>query len=195
MVGSDSTVTHQARCQAGVPADHPHHSADHRYAPHLAPYPVVGYPTAQPDRLTRLINGLWARSPRWLAPVAVLGCIGAAAGYTVVTDPTNSAAEAIPTCLLKLTTGLDCPGCGGTRAFWYLLNGDVGAAARHHLLFAFAVPFLIYVYLAWAGQRLFRWRLPQLRITPTAIGWFLGAWLAFSVLRNLPWAPFTWFYV
>jgi hypothetical protein len=24
---------------------------------------------------------------------------------------------------------------------------------------------------------------------------FLGAWLAFSIARNLPWEPFTWFWV
>ncbi|MFV2010130.1 MULTISPECIES: DUF2752 domain-containing protein [unclassified Micromonospora] len=152
-------------------------------------------PQAQPDRFTRLVNRLWARSPRWLAPLAVLGCIGAAAGYTVITDPTTSSAEAAPSCLLKLTTGLDCPGCGGTRAVWYLLNGDLGAAARHHLLVVFAVPFLLYVYLAWVGQQLFRWRLPQLSFSPTTVGWSLGVWLAFAVLRNLPWEPFSWFYV
>ena len=27
------------------------------------------------------------------------------------------------------------------------------------------------------------------------IGGFLAVWVAFSVLRNLPWAPFTAFYV
>ena len=37
--------------------------------------------------------------------------------------------------------------------------------------------------------------LPQLRISPTAIGVFLAIWGAWAVLRNLPWAPFTWFFV
>jgi hypothetical protein len=166
----------------------PHHQ-------HGQPTQYAYPPQPQPDRLTGLVNRLWARSPRWLAPLALLGCIGAAAGYTVITDPTNSSAEAAPTCLLKLTTGLDCPGCGGTRAVWYLLNADIGAAARHHMLLVFAIPFLLYVYVAWAGQHMRSWRLPQLRLTPRVIGWFLGAWLAFSVLRNLPWPPFTWFYV
>ena len=135
------------------------------------------------------------RTPRWLAPLAVLGCIGGAVGYTLISNPTDSAPDAPPTCVLKLTTGLDCPGCGGTRAAWYLLHGDVAAAARHHLLFVFAVPFLIYLYVAWAAQSAFGRKLPPLTIPPIAIAIFMGAWLAFSVLRNLPWAPFTWFYV
>ncbi len=158
------------------------------------PYPVPPYPASE-DRLTRFGNRVRAKLPRWATPVAVLGCVGAAVGYTMLVDPTRSAPDALPTCLLKLTTGLDCPGCGGTRAFWYLLHGDLPAAARHHLVFVFAVPFLIYAYLVWAGRQMFGWRLPQPRVTPTMIGVFLGGWLIFSVLRNLPWAPFDWLYV
>lgn len=159
--------------------------------PTAAPPPPPYYVAPPPGRFSRLI----ARSPRWLAPVAALGCMASAVGYTMVVDPTDSAADAAPTCLLKLTTGFDCPGCGGTRAFWYLLHGNLPAAARHHVLFVFALPFLLYIYVAWAGRRVFNWRLPQLTISPTAIGVFLGAWFLFSVARNLPWAPFTWFYV
>lgn len=172
--------------------------------PGYAAYPDPGahpghghpaYPVVEPDRLTRFVNRLHARAPRWAAPVAVLGCVAAAIGYTVFTDPTRSAPDAAPTCLLKLTTGLDCPGCGGTRAFWYVLNGDLPAAARHHLLFVFVLPFLLYLYAAWAIAQTTRWRPPQLRFSPRTIGLFLAAWMAFSVLRNLPWAPFDWFYV
>jgi Protein of unknown function (DUF2752) len=157
--------------------------------------PPVYVPPPRPDRFTRFVQRLHARSPRWLAPVAVLGCLAGAVGYTLVSNPTDGAPDAAPTCLLKLTTGLDCPGCGGTRAAWYLLHGDVGAASRHHLLFVFAVPFLLYLYAAWAAKAVFGKQLPTLRIGPKTIGVFLGAWLVFSVARNLPWAPFTWFYV
>ena len=47
----------------------------------------------------------------------MLGCAGGAVGYTLWADPTNVAADAIPSCLVKLTTGFDCPGCGGTFSF------------------------------------------------------------------------------
>lgn len=127
--------------------------------------------------------------------MAVLGCIGGAVGYTLWSNPVDGGADAIPTCLVKLTTGFDCPGCGGTRAAWYLMHGDLPAAARHHLLFVFSVPFVVYLYLAWAGKVAFGWKLPQLRVGPKAVGVFLGAWGLFMVLRNLPWEPFTYFYV
>ncbi|MGK5521760.1 DUF2752 domain-containing protein [Micromonospora sp. URMC 107] len=153
------------------------------------------YPVPEPDRLTRFVVRLYERSPRWAVPLAALGCVAAGIGYALLSDPTRSAPDAAPTCLLKLTTGLDCPGCGGTRALWYVLHADLPAAARHHFLFVFALPFLAYLFVAWAGRQAFGWRLPELRISSRAIGVFLAAWLAFSVLRNLPWAPFTSLYV
>ncbi|WP_018220642.1 DUF2752 domain-containing protein [Salinispora pacifica] len=153
------------------------------------------HPAPQPDRLTRFVLRLQQRSPRWAVPLAALGCVGAGIGYTLMIDPTRSTPDAAPTCLLKLTSGLDCPGCGGTRALWYLLHADLPAAARHHLLLVFALPFLAYLFVAWAGRQAFGWRLPELRISNKLIGVFLGAWLAFSVARNLPWAPFTTLYV
>jgi hypothetical protein len=150
---------------------------------------------AEPDRVTRWFNRIASRSPIWVAPVALLACMSAAAGYTMLSHPTDAGAGDAPTCLLKYTTGFDCPGCGGTRAAWYLLHGDLPAATRHNAIFVFAVPFLLYMYAGWAGRRLFGWRLPQLTLSPRAIGLFLAAWGVWSVLRNLPWAPFTYFYV
>lgn len=189
-VGESETAT-----GSGTDPAYPGQPVHPGYASYPAGEGYASYPAVEPDRLTRLINRLQARTPRWAAPVAVLGCIAAAVGYTIFTDPTRSAPDAAPTCLLKLTTGLDCPGCGGTRAFWYVLNGDLPAAARHHLLFVFVLPFLLYLYVAWAIAQTTRWRPPQLQFGPRAIGLFLAAWMAFSVLRNLPWAPFDWFYV
>ncbi|WP_406081843.1 DUF2752 domain-containing protein [Micromonospora sp. NBC_00858] len=157
--------------------------------------PQGGYPVTEPDRLTRFVLRLYERSPRWAVPLAAVGCVAIGMAYALVSDPTHADPDAAPTCLLKLTTGLDCPGCGGTRALWYVLHGDLPAAARHHFLFIFALPFLAYLFVAWAGNQAFGWRLPELRISSKVIGGFLAAWLAFSVLRNLPWAPFTAFYV
>ncbi|WP_406036781.1 DUF2752 domain-containing protein [Micromonospora sp. NBC_00898] len=158
-------------------------------------WPQQAYQPVEPDRLTRLVVRLHERAPRWAVPLAALGCVGMGMAYALVSDPTHSDPDARPTCLLKLTTGLDCPGCGGTRALWYVLHGDLPAAARHHFLFVFSLPFLAYLFVAWAGNQAFGWRLPELRISSKVLGGFLVAWLAFSVLRNLPWAPFTALYV
>jgi uncharacterized protein DUF2752 len=171
---------------------------DHPGYPPPPGYPVPGpngYVYAEPDRAVAFFNRLGQRSPRWLAPVVVVGCCAAASAYVLWSNPTDGGAAQLPTCLVKLTTGFDCPGCGGTRALWFLLHGDLPAAAEHHLLAVFAAPFLVYAYIVWAAGAIFRVRLPQLRISMrmSAIG--LAAWAVFTVLRNLPFAPFTWFYV
>jgi hypothetical protein len=138
---------------------------------------------------------MWERSPSWAAPAAIATCMAGATAYVLVSDPTDGNAGAAPTCLVRLTTGFDCPGCGGTRAFWYLVHGNIPAAARHHALFLFAVPFLLYMYVAWTANLVFKRKLPPLRLSAKTVAFFLAGWGVFSVLRNLPWAPFTWLYV
>ncbi|WP_442911563.1 DUF2752 domain-containing protein [Lachnospira sp.] len=50
-------------------------------------------------------------------------------------------------CPIKFITGISCPGCGMTRAWIYLLHGDIHLAFYYHPLFflvpiAFLVTFL-----------------------------------------------------
>nr|WP_231925151.1 DUF2752 domain-containing protein [Micromonospora purpureochromogenes] len=196
---ADAAPPAEAPRGAGVAhgAGDPHGHAEGAWA-HDGPsaaWPPGAYQQVEPDRLTRFVLRVHARSPRWAAPLAALGCVGIGMAYALVSDPTRSDPDAAPSCLLKLTTGLDCPGCGGTRALWYVLHGDLPAAARHQFLFVFALPFLAYLFVAWAGKQAFGWRLPELRISSPVIAGFLAVWLAFSVARNLPWAPFTALYV
>ncbi|MGC9666416.1 DUF2752 domain-containing protein [Planosporangium sp. 12N6] len=162
-----------------------------------AAYPAPpAYAVPAPGRFTRFVMRFADRTPVWAGPAAIAVCFGGAVGYVLATDPTSSDAFSAPTCLLKLTTGFDCPGCGGTRAFWYLIHGNLPQAARNHALFVFAVPFLLYMYVAWTAKLIAkRDVLPTFRLSPLTLSVFLAVWFGFSVLRNLPWAPFTWFYV
>ncbi|WP_344168004.1 DUF2752 domain-containing protein [Pilimelia columellifera] len=184
---SESTVA--------APAQAPHPPtggrAPYGSPPHLDPH----FPYAPQGRLAGWTARLSARAPRWLAPAGALACFGGAVAYVLVSDPTDSRADALPSCLLKFTTGLDCPGCGGTRAFYYLVQGNVPAAARHHALFVFAVPFLLYLYAAWATRAVFGRQLPTPTFGPRALAITLAVTAVFSVARNLPWSPFSWMYV
>jgi hypothetical protein len=143
-------------------------------------------------RFARFID----RLPAWAGPAGLGTLIGGGVAYTLLMKPTSAGATDAPTCLVKLLTGFDCPGCGGTRAAWYLLHGDIPAAAHHHAPLVFAAPFLAYLYVAWTVNRLnLPFKLPMLKISNGSLIGFLVAWLAFSILRNLPWAPFTYFFV
>ncbi len=148
----------------------------------------------RPNAVSRWTACLFAQ--RWLAPVAVLVCFAAVAGGVAVTNPTDDVGPS--TCLVKMLTGFDCPGCGGTRAFYYLLTANLPEAARHHAVAVFAAPFIVWMYLAWALPRVLpkvRWRLPAPHLTPGVLTSFLVVWGLFFIARNLPWEPFTYLYV
>jgi hypothetical protein len=153
------------------------------------------YAAPRPSRFSRFFMRLGARTPGWAGPAAVAVCFAGAASYVLISNPTDGGADAIPTCIVKLTTGFDCPGCGGTRAFYYLMHGNIPEAVRHHAIAVFAVPFLVWMYVAWAVKSVSGKTLPMPKISPRAISWFLGIWAVWSVLRNLPFTPFTTLYV
>lgn len=98
-----------------------------------------------------------------------------------------------PGCFFKRITGLNCAGCGGTRAFFAFLKGDFGMSWRMNPMFmiGLAVAGLFFIKFSWnaldgGGSRHLAW----LRISAKT-GWFLfGVFMSFWILRNLPWWPF-----
>ena len=90
-----------------------------------------------------------------------------------------------PVCLFHQLTGLNCPGCGMTRALYALLHGNFALALKDNALFV--------VVLAAATARGVWFATGRIRRQP--VGEFLPArflwiWLivavVFTVLRNLP---------
>lgn len=137
--------------------------------------------SATPDRVRTS-----GRSAKW----AVGGLAVAGLAYVGVVDPSRP--NLIPGCAFNALTGLDCPGCGGTRAVHSLLRGDVLAALNHNVLVVLSLV-VSAVWFAWnrlaprVGRRPVR---PSLSPT-AAVALFLGI-VAFWVVRNLPWSPFSW---
>ncbi|RYD18613.1 MAG: DUF2752 domain-containing protein [Verrucomicrobiaceae bacterium] len=99
-----------------------------------------------------------------------------------------------PGCFFKRFTGLDCAGCGGTRAFFAFLKGDIALSLRMNPLFlaGLAVGGFLGVMKLWDRRPGGRpgW-LAWARVT-TTVGWCsLGIILVFWIVRNFPWWPFT----
>ncbi len=92
-----------------------------------------------------------------------------------------------PRCFLKLTTGLDCPGCGGLRATHQLLHGHLAEAFALNPLFVIALPIgALVALLKLAEKHTGRKRLRLFSTTGTI--WICAvAVVLFSVLRNVPW--------
>lgn len=135
----------------------------------------------------------WPVPPK-LAPPARRGlllllitAVIAAGGLLFFFNPVEH--QFYPICFFHTATGLQCPGCGGTRALHQLLHGNVLAALHLNALVVVAVPLL-----AWWGIRFglrhFR-GLQQSQLFPPKWLWcFIALGLAYSALRNLP--TFAW---
>jgi len=90
-----------------------------------------------------------------------------------------------PICLFHKLTGLNCPGCGGTRAAYALLHGNFPLALKDNALFVLLIPAVALRGLWFAGKK-FLGR-PVGDFFPAKWLWLLLAVaVIFTVLRNLP---------
>lgn len=98
----------------------------------------------------------------------------------LVAPPGDPRANWLPKCHFHRLTGLYCPGCGATRALSALLRGDIAASLHNNLLI---VPAILY------GCALF---VKQNRKITLKTGYIvLVCVIGFTILRNIPCAPFT----
>lgn len=99
-------------------------------------------------------------------------------------------------CPFHLLTGLDCPGCGMTRAMHSLLHLDLRAAFFFNP-FVFAVaPFLAFVWICLFRRILCgRPTLSTIYVPPAAAFTVIAVIVAFWILRNIPVYPFFLFKV
>jgi Protein of unknown function (DUF2752) len=90
-----------------------------------------------------------------------------------------------PVCTFHQLTGLNCPGCGATRATYALVHGHFDSALRDNALFIVALAGTAIRGAWWmTAKSLGR---PAKPFFPSNILWaFLVASIVFSILRNLP---------
>ncbi|MEV6206023.1 DUF2752 domain-containing protein [Kitasatospora sp. NPDC051914] len=117
------------------------------------------------------------------APLALLAAGLAGAGYLYGRDP-HLPGQLLPFCPWRRLTGLQCPGCGGTRMAYDLLHGDLLAAWHDNAALLLALPFVATWYLVrlrhgLAGRH---WRL---RLAPRTVAALLAAAALWTVGRNL----------
>jgi hypothetical protein len=90
-----------------------------------------------------------------------------------------------PTCVFHSLTGLNCPGCGATRALYALLHGNLRLALKDNALFVV----LLAVLAIWSARFVFLKSKKQpatFNVPPIFLWIFLVVALLFAALRNLP---------
>ncbi len=84
-----------------------------------------------------------------------------------------------PKCPSRALTGLDCPGCGSTRAIYHLLHLDIATAFARNPLLVLSIPVLVLMI-----------RYPKIALHRSApwISFFVV--VLYGVLRNIDGYPF-----
>ena len=95
-------------------------------------------------------------------------------------------------CPVYYFTGILCPGCGTGRAAKALLRLDVITAFRCNPFTVTAMPFCLFYIVKFTVKYLAGKKMEEKTNFPDVIIYvYLGLWLLFSILRNIPVYPFT----
>lgn len=99
--------------------------------------------------------------------------------------PVQSVESGAPTCLLRIATGLPCPGCGMTRSWVNLAHGNVGTAFEYNFFGPIAMGAAAGIVL-WTVYALIR-RIPTGalfdRLNPRLLIALTVVWLGYSLVR------------
>ncbi|MDY6834005.1 MAG: DUF2752 domain-containing protein [Chloroflexota bacterium] len=92
-------------------------------------------------------------------------------------------------CIFHHLTGLDCPGCGMTRAFHALSHGNPGEAWTYNIFspFLFVFFFLVLAHDMWQllSNSEVQVRIPE-TITKYGMYGILAAVVTYGIIRNIP---------
>jgi len=120
----------------------------------------------------------------WLGLLAV-------AGFLFFFNPASPANQFFPKCPFRLLTGLQCPGCGSTRAFYQLLHLHPIAAFKFNPLMVLTLPFIVYGFLGYTKSAITGQPQRRVFIPPFYLWTWLALMIFFWIFRNTPWYPFV----
>ena len=96
-----------------------------------------------------------------------------------------------PLCPFRLLTGLQCPGCGTTRALHEIVHGHFWAAFMLNPLLLIASPFLVWAFLRYSLIAM-QGSMPRKNALPAPyIYAIFFVVVGFWIFRNTPYYPFV----
>jgi hypothetical protein len=111
-----------------------------------------------------------------------IGFFFAVIRYFYVNNPAkNDTPFAI--CMTKRIANIDCPGCGGQRAFHQLLHGNFIEAGQLNIFIYFFAPLLAYIFFSFALKP-FNINFPDIDISSKGLLITLIVFIVFTLLRN-----------
>ena len=132
-------------------------------------------------------NGNFVRRALGLCAVAAVAC-AAVLLYFVAPE----GAPFMPKCILNHFTGLYCPGCGGLRAMHALFHGRIIEAMSYNVFAVLVVvPLGSYTLLREAVYSITGKKVKGIEFNTCMATILLWAVIVFTILRNLPFAPFN----
>lgn len=110
--------------------------------------------------------------------------VAAAAGFTLYVYFHNPFEGGVTLCMFHALAGLDCPGCGMTRAAWLLMHGHpIQSLAQNPFLFVIFIA--AYMGIAELSPYLIGRRLPQLHIPNWMLIVLCALLFVFTIARNV----------
>lgn len=97
----------------------------------------------------------------------------------------------MPKCPFHSITGLHCPGCGSQRAIHDFLHGNIIEGFQHNFLMGLGFLVLFYKLFLLFRAKFYPDKKTNLLYNPKTPWIILVLILSFWILRNLPFAPFT----
>lgn len=88
-------------------------------------------------------------------------------------------------CPFKWITGLDCPSCGGQRAYHAFLHGDLEKAFSYNAFLFMSVPYLLMVFYSLMSGSRFARKLEKYVLNRYVFGTFMVLVVIWWVVRNL----------
>ncbi len=125
---------------------------------------------------------------RLLASAGILAVISASI-LVKTFNPTT--AGFFPVCPLHSMTGLNCPGCGLTRGFHALFNGDIVQALHFNAVLPIYALLFLYLFASMVSVAVRGRGLSTKVFKPNFLFVFLIIAVVFGIVRNLPFYPFT----
>ena len=117
--------------------------------------------------------------------------LSAIAIFVFFFNPASPSNQWFPKCPFRLVTGMQCPGCGSTRAFYQLLHLHPIAAFKFNPLMILTLPFIVYGFLGFTRSAVMGRPQRRLFIPPIYLWAWLFLLIFFWVFRNTPWYPFV----